>query len=349
MECMSQQSKDVPISGSLTDRNCRAATRESHPKTSVNEEDFRNEHFSEIVDTRRSATKGSKFTFDEFVSTPSEKATPAKHHSHTSGKTAPSTDPAPVAGESLVCVDGITEFVSKMSIYIFKSLGQCLRAVLFVGDIVVPLAQQFLSSFGFLFATTAKILIIVALGMANVVKYAAKEMEENDGAFFCYLVLYLVPPLCDLLMSNFSLPHYTPHLVSMISLYLLCHQPGQVVATSNVRRTPKSRMTTDRWADDICKVILRTLRLSIPFDIIVEGFSEPNISLMMLDVITRLLLAYVLSMMRANLILSPVAWVSWSVQVLISVYFPTNLVTEAFLLLIGLASVRLSCVVQLDA
>lgn len=248
-----------------------------------------------------------------------------------------------------------------------------------LSEIFVPFLQRSFDTF----ANVAKIIILAALGLSNILKYAMEEMEQNeDGAFFCYLVLYLIPNLTDFLMSTVSMPHYTPHLLSTLSLYILCNgHPGFVggiVAggTGNgmgggggrrrsnyggkQRGSNNSNSSThgfnqsislqhsDKVADDICSAILLVFRRLLPVYFIFEGFSEPNLSVMTYNVLTRLLLAYVLSLIRANLLLSPVAWLSWAIQYLVTVYVPSSIFVESTLLLFGLASVRLSRKVQKD-
>lgn len=207
-------------------------------------------------------------------------------------------------------------------------------------ELLMPVLQHCFRLVSSFFASAARILIIVALGLANIFKYALEELDQNDGAFLCYMVFYLFPSVCDFFMSSFSLPHYTPHLVSSTAFYLMLTRNGS-------KRKPKDG-GSDRLAENLCKAALQFFRFTIPFDLLVEGFTSPNTALMMTDVLPRLLLAYMLSVVRANLIFSPVAWVSWAIQGLVAVYFPANLVSEGFLVMVGLASVRLCTVIQIE-
>jgi len=230
---------------------------------------------------------------------------------------------------------------------------------------LVPLIRQPLMAIGLVFAAGAKLLILLALGMTNTFKYAAEEAEHVDGALLCYLVLFLVPRLCDALMAWFSLPHYTPHMISAISMYQLCNNYPLSMGSYSLpfpsfwpRRKSKNQYSYaghgqnhfpaggDVKAQEICHLVLRTLRALIPFHLLWEGFSEPNSQLMMLHDWTRLLLAFVLSAVRANLILSPVAWVTWAAQVLLILYLPPNFFNGCFIAMVGLASIRLCAVVQ---
>ena len=86
----------------------------------------------------------------------------------------------------------------------------------------------------------------------------------------------------------------------------------------------------------------------MPLDFFVEGFSKENTSYMLMDAPCRLMLAYLLSLVRSSLILSPVAWVSWALQVLATAYLPAGLVLNYFLIFIGLATIRLISLVQSD-
>jgi hypothetical protein len=233
-----------------------------------------------------------------------------------------------------------------------------LRLIWSVGEVLWPA----LASFSLVFACIAKALIISALVLANTFKYAAAEVEQSDtGSFFCYLVFYVVPNACDGIMSLCSLPHFTPHVVSSVALFFLCHPTSTSGNGSssnggggNKKRIHRSRsQIVDRQAEAICTFLLQLSRYSIPFDLFLEGFGQPNTNLMTLDVSSRLLLAYMLSLLRANLVLSPVVWMCWSIQVILSVHLPlsdqnpnTSKLMECLLLLIGLASLRLCTIVQ---
>jgi hypothetical protein len=99
-------------------------------------------------------------------------------------------------------------------------------------------------------------------------------------------------------------------------------------------------------------VVLRLARYALLVAEVFEGFSRSNMSYMVADVPARAMLAYVLSLARSNLLLSPVGWASASVQWLLASYVGGGggsiggVVTAAALVLIGMASVQLSRRVQ---
>lgn len=212
-----------------------------------------------------------------------------------------------------------------------------------LGHAVLPV----LAPLGGIFASLAKTIIILALLLAQVFQYAAAEVEQSESSTFLgYLILYVMPNVCDGLMSLLTLPHYTPHVLSSLALYWLCEPVAGLAGTSSTGRRRGSRPTRgDPTADRLGRCLLQACRYSIPVHLLLEGFSQPNTRVMMLDVPCRLMLAYALSVVRAGLLLSPVAWVCGSVQVLLSVHMPFHKLTECLLLLLGLASVRASSVV----
>jgi hypothetical protein len=197
----------------------------------------------------------------------------------------------------------------------------------------------------------AKCVILLAVGMANTFQYAIVEIEQpSNSAFACYVGFYLVPVATDVLMRRVSLPHYTPHLISSVELYWLCHDKKKQYCTKNKkqRRLDHQNEEDDPLAHDLCKALLQCMCYLIPLNLLLleDCCARPNTSWMMASVTSRLLLAYTLSIVRANLVLSPVAWTGWAVQVLLAAYMPRIKLTECLLLIVGLANVRLACVLQ---
>ncbi|GKY96940.1 hypothetical protein MPSEU_000653000 [Mayamaea pseudoterrestris] len=231
-----------------------------------------------------------------------------------------------------------------------RGIGNLISIGNHIGNVFVNVIWPVIACFGKLFAFLANTIIIIALMLANAFKYAAAEVEQSEhGTFICYLTFYVLPNVCDVIMTLFSVPHFTPHVLSSLALYLLCH-PGRDGATwsagvGSKRKIYRSKTPTDQQAEIVCCFVLQICRYTVPFELILNGFSHPNVQLMMMDVPCRLLLAYILSLLRSNLLLSPVAWVCCAVQVILSVQLPCNKGTDCLLMLIGLASIRLSSLV----
>lgn len=187
-----------------------------------------------------------------------------------------------------------------------------------------------------LVAVTVKVILflweaaqLVTAGVRNVLVYATWESFRWDGALSCYLVLYILPTICDWIMLHASLPPFSPHIISTVSLYFLSGFPD-MSATKN----------SGKVSDEVCRLLLNTFRYYLPLSMIFEGFRGPNTTIMMLDKSTRLILAYLLSMLRAGLLFSPIGWLGWSVQVLISVWLPEGIVLSCILPLLGLALIQ---------
>jgi hypothetical protein len=189
---------------------------------------------------------------------------------------------------------------------------------------------------GFSGVAVAKLLFLVACGLRDVGKYAMAEARHTDGSAMCYLTLYLTPRICSLLMIVVDLPQYTPHMLSHILVFVLCRQPRP-----DGLRPYVSSGGNERQTSDICAAILRTIRILLPLNFIWDGFDKEIAAFLRLGGPVRMMLAFLLALVRNRLILSPVAWVSWSLQVLATSYCPRGLVLDASLLLWGLASMHL--------
>lgn len=209
-------------------------------------------------------------------------------------------------------------------------------------EITIYMFTNMFGSLGSIFSFVGKMCMLVGLSFANTCAYAMDELEQQNGTFSCYLAFFAIPLTSDILMAFMSLPLYTPHVLSAICIYLLC----TATTTTGSNRNSSYINTDDKLSQDVCKLLLRSLRYLLPFDILLEGFSAPNIAVMRMSVPNRLQVAYVLALIRTNSILSPVAWISWSFQVLLSTYLPESAVTSCLLTMVGLASVRLSSVLR---
>jgi hypothetical protein len=96
-----------------------------------------------------------------------------------------------------------------------------------------------------------------------------------------------------------------------------------------------------RLVNDFCQRILRSLCLALPFSFIIDGFSTSNASFMLVSSSVRLIFAYILSLIKSGLLLSPVAWLGWSLQVLLAAYTSSGYLLDSVLFVVGMALLRL--------
>jgi hypothetical protein len=230
------------------------------------------------------------------------------------------------------------------TITLFKWLASAIHGVSDAYEILVLVFRQVFTMVGFLGVAVAKILFLVACGLRNVGKYAKAEAQHKDRSAACYLMLYLTPRVCSLLMILVDLPQCTPHVISHILIFVICRQPepdALIVTEDSKPRRYESSGINERQASDICAIILRTIRILLPLNFIWDGFEKEIVTFLRFSGPVRMLLAFLLALVRGRLILSPVAWVSWSAQVLATAYCPRGLVLDSSLLLWGLASIHL--------
>jgi len=156
----------------------------------------------------------------------------------------------------------------------------------------------------------------------------SQKLSEAIGSV--YVVFFGCPMFCDLLMRYFSVPPMSPHFVSTMALYFVAHRSK---ARDRFRCTPISNKLCDR--------LLQVYRIYLPIGLILEGFDYYNIQVMLCSDTTRLMFAFVLCLIRLGQILSPVAWVSLSIQILISQGLPAGILAEYMVILIGATTIQL--------
>jgi hypothetical protein len=79
-------------------------------------------------------------------------------------------------------------------------------------------------------------LVIIFSFLFQLLKFGLIEaIEEFSGVTSCYIVFYLMPRICVMLMDFINLPHWTPHSVTWLAIFSLCHQveAGTLHETSN--------------------------------------------------------------------------------------------------------------------
>lgn len=239
-------------------------------------------------------------------------------------------------------LEDVLNFIVLTTVTIFKWLSLVYHGIFDAYEIIVLVFRQMFMMGGFSGAAVAKLVILVAWGLRNIGKYAVAEVQHEDGTAWCYLMFYLTQRLCDVLMTLVDLPQYTPHILSHFLVFVLClPEEPDALRPGSQTRTHVSSGGNERLTSDICTAILRTIRILLPLNLIWDGFEKEIAAFLRLGGPVRMMLAFLLSLVRSRLILSPVAWVSWSAQVLATAYFPSGLVLDGSLLLWGLASIHL--------
>lgn len=213
--------------------------------------------------------------------------------------------------------------------YFFSTESETFNSEVFA--VLAPLLEQLIMSTNYVARLLWIMTQLIAIGARNIFIYATFEASLSDGTLSCYLVLYTLPMLCDWFMIRASLPHFLPHVISTFSLCFLSQVPGH-----------PPRTTASGVSDDACRLILHAFQCYLSLTTLLEGFKGPNCMIMSLDSSTRLVLAYVLSMLRAGFLLSPLGWFGWSIQVILSSWLPEGLLSSCILSLSGLALLRLT-------
>jgi hypothetical protein len=243
------------------------------------------------------------------------------------------------------------------------------------------------------FETTVKAIMIAGSFAIIMWKCSVLEALEEFNVTICYLVFYLMPMMCSLLMDWFNLPHWTPHMITLLTVFPLCHQVkagklhqndvsiyyliGKLLSTATTTILPASNNTTlsskgvtsessssteiitqqnskelqeqlqqhdevTRPRDEqICCNILRVLRFVLPVLFLADGFSSQFGTIIGVSGSSRLTTAFMMSLIRKNILSSPLGIISWSIQVMIATYYHSWDLIEYAILVIGLSSIRL--------
>ena len=219
-------------------------------------------------------------------------------------------------------------------------------------DIVTALSTQLLCTISLAFTTFSKVVIIGTSFLNQVWKYSLFEAVEESNVTICYLVFYFMPAFCSLLMDLLNIPHWTPHLLTSLTVFSLCNQvkAGHLqmedasltklvsTKTSGPLARQDERIPRDEQA---CKTILRILRFVLPIFFLADGFSSEFGTIMGVSGASRLTTAFMMSLVRKNLVSSPIGWVSWALQVLIATYYQSWRFLDQLVLVVGLSSLRL--------
>lgn len=214
------------------------------------------------------------------------------------------------------------------------------RIIVFFSGSLFPTLRQSLWMLGSWTIHSLKGILLLVLAAFHAYSFAADETLAQinfESSWIPYVSLIYAPTATRHVMNYVDLPHFTPHLVSSAVLCFLFRRPG---GTSNVKRNTGKPTT-----EDLRNFVLRCCQLLIPVDLVMDGFSSVNTSIMTLSYTDRLLLAYVICAVRKGWMLVPCAWLSFAAQCLVAVYFPwKHILAEPVLLFIlfsiGMASLN---------
>jgi hypothetical protein len=230
-----------------------------------------------------------------------------------------------------------------------------------IKDVLTIWISQALSSLRVVLVTITKALILFASFLLQVWKYSLIEAVEEVNVTICYMIFYFMPRFCSLLMEHLNLPHWTPHLLTTVAVFSLCNQikpgPLQEESASIFQRAEQS---TDDQAKDAtqsltsqeaetetprderaCKTILQILRYVLPAFFLADGFSSKFGTIMGVSGASRLTTAFMMSLVRKNMVSSPIGWISWAVQVVLATYYPSSSLLDQTVFVVGLSSIRL--------
>ena len=157
---------------------------------------------------------------------------------------------------------------------------------------------------------------------------AMEEATQEWRVFLYFVIMNYTPRLTCALMETVVLPHWIPHVISCAVVYGLCRGRKQ----DDTQEIPT--------AHRISQITLRQVRLNLPMVFFIEGFSYEMGTAMALDPCGRLVVAYMILILRLGLLFSPMAWLCGAIQVLMACYLYWIPFVDVCILLIGLASVR---------
>lgn len=150
---------------------------------------------------------------------------------------------------------------------------------------------------------------------------------DNLETSCTYLVLYFLPWACDELMYRVNLPFFAPHCISALVLYLWLY--------------PSKSYSEQYVSSTVSGASLWLFRLGVLLIVVLEGFDQPNIYFMLLDGSDRLCWAFIIVAAKQQNLVSPIVWVSWSLQILIQFITTEELFAHFVLATVGFATFEL--------
>lgn len=157
-------------------------------------------------------------------------------------------------------------------------------------------------------------LAIFASFSVVVYRAALDEALGDTVALGSYLFFRYCPMIIGRFIVEVSLPHWTSHLVTMIGVWQIC--------------TPAK--------NDETVIPLNLLRVAAVIGFVVDGFSQEHAAIMMIPGTMRMLLVFLLLMIRGGYWDSTLLWFSFMVQILLAFAIPF----DQILIMIGLASLN---------
>jgi hypothetical protein len=162
--------------------------------------------------------------------------------------------------------------------------------------------------------TLTRDLAILASFTRVVYRAALDEALGDTVALGSYLFFRYCPMIVGRFIVEVSLPHWTSHLVTIIGVWQIC--------------TPARK--------DETVVPLNLLRVAAVVGFVVDGFSQEHAAIMMIPGTMRMLLVFLLLMIRGGYWDSTLLWFSLMVQILLAFVFSF----DQILIMIGLASLN---------
>jgi hypothetical protein len=256
------------------------------------------------------------------------------------------------------------KFMTRVAITILLWNSQLFQWTLDIKEIFGIWISHVFASLRVVLVTTTKALILLTSFLFLIWKYSLIEAVEETNVTICYMVFYLMPCFCSLLMEFVNLPHWTPHVITSVAVFSLCNQikPGPLQpkeaalifqladpsggdslkesngASSQGEEVQNNENPRDERA---CRSILRILRYVLPTFFVADGFSSEFGTIIGVSGSSRLTTAFMMSLVRKNSISCPIGWVSWAVQVLLATYYSPSSMLDQVILVVGLSSIRL--------
>lgn len=205
----------------------------------------------------------------------------------------------------------------------------------------------------------------VATFILELLKFALVDSLEDFGTTLCFAVFYFLPGFCSLLMRVVDLPHWTSHFLTTAAVCSMSYpaNPGKAYTSSvplsefikNAGQRDDLAQTNSvhcnlnkvhheggrRRSGRVHRKWLNLFRYTLPVVFFAVGFSVDSAATIGNSGASRLKTAFVMSLVRVNLVFSLTAWLSWTIQVLLTTYYSKWALLDPCILVIGLSSIRL--------
>lgn len=146
------------------------------------------------------------------------------------------------------------------------------------------------------------------------------DSRVYEASVFSFALL-LIPVAVDTLMLIVLLPHYVPGIICSALLVQMCLPP--FLEPEPFKKYPQPRPFEQ--VDHFCAKTLSRARWCLPIAFLSESFQKYNTSLFCGDGVYGAQLLFLILLIHYRLILSPVAWFGWSIQMLFVSLWPWKL------------------------